>query len=113
MKFRNPFAPKPRAVAPEIDRVKALVRDLLALPDDSGLTISEIACRDAACGGVETVALVLPPNGETWLLRMPGPAVAVTADTLLGAALAAGVATPGAPAPAGGEVVVLRENHGT
>lgn len=113
MKFRNPFAPKPRAAAPDIARVKALVRELLALADDSGLTISEIACRDAACGGVETVALVLPPDGGTWLLRMPGPAASVTADTLLRAAVAAGVPTPGASRAAGGEVVVLRENPGT
>jgi hypothetical protein len=43
-------------------RIKAWVRETLALPDDAVVTVSEIACTDPACPGLETVILVMRPG---------------------------------------------------
>lgn len=91
MRFANPFAPKPRGVVEDVARAKALVRQVLDLNEDTGITVSEIVCRDEACPGLETVILVMPPGWPTRLLRIPGPVRAVTREALvLATASAAG-----------------------
>lgn len=82
MSFANPFAPRRRAISDELDRVKALARRVLDLPDDTAVTVSEVVCRDPGCPGLETVILVLPPGGPTRLLRIPGSLSAVIAADL-------------------------------
>lgn len=72
MSFVNPFAPKARSIDADVERVKALVRDGLGLPEDTGVTVSEIVCRDPACPGLETVILIMPMGEPTRLLRIPG-----------------------------------------
>lgn len=80
--FANPFAPRPRRADPEAERLKSLVRTVLAVPDDTAVTVSEIACRDAACGGVETAVLLLAPRRRTRAYRLPGPMTVQTAESL-------------------------------
>lgn len=92
MSFANPFAPKPRGVLGDVVRVKALVRDVLGLPEAVGVTVSEIVCRDPVCPGLETVILIMPPGAPTRHIRIPGPIAAVTKD-----ALAAAGAVPESP----------------
>lgn len=40
-------------------RLTALVRDILSLTDDDGVTVSEIACSHPQCGDAETIVLVM------------------------------------------------------
>ena len=40
-------------------RLTALVRDILSLTDDDGVTVSEIACSHPECGDAETIVLVM------------------------------------------------------
>ena len=40
-------------------RLTALVRDILSLTDDDGVTVSEIACSHPECGAAETIVLVM------------------------------------------------------
>lgn len=50
------------------DAARALadkVRALLALEEEATVSISEIACGDPACGGAETVVLVMRPGRRT------------------------------------------------
>lgn len=54
-------------------QVKAWIRESLALPDDAAVSVSEINCRDPACPGVETVALVMVPGETTRMVRIPRP----------------------------------------
>ena len=40
-------------------RLTALVRGILSLTDDDGVTVSEIACSHPQCGDAETIVLVM------------------------------------------------------
>lgn len=40
-------------------RLTGLVRDILQLSEDDGVTVSEIACSHPECGDAETVVLVM------------------------------------------------------
>ena len=93
MSFANPFAPKPRGVMSEVARVKDLVRAVLDLSEDTGITVSEIVCRDPSCPGLETAILILPAGGPSLLVKIPGPVAAVDREVL---AVAIGTA-PGIP----------------
>lgn len=46
-------------------RVAALVRAALGLGEDDHVTVSEIACGDPACGGAETVVLIMRAGRKT------------------------------------------------
>ena len=60
----SPFKRDP-ARREESRRIAALVREHLLLSDDDAVTVSEIACGDPACGGGETVVLVMRPGRRT------------------------------------------------
>ncbi|MGJ3262881.1 MAG: hypothetical protein ACFE0R_06570 [Salinarimonas sp.] len=78
-----------------LDRVAALSRGVLALPDDAALAVNEIVCADPACPGTETVILIMIPGERTRALKVAAPADAVTAADLRAAvdAAAAGEGT--------------------
>ena len=59
-------------------RVAALVRAALALSEDDCVTVSEIDCGDPACGGAETVALVMRPGRKTEAVKLLMPMATVT-----------------------------------
>ncbi|PZQ15941.1 MAG: hypothetical protein DI565_08985 [Ancylobacter novellus] len=61
-------------------RVAALVRDVLALGEDDAVTVSEIACGDPACGGAETVVLLMRVGRKTEAVKLLKPMAAVTED---------------------------------
>lgn len=54
-------------------RVAALVREVLALGEDDAVTVSEIACGDPACGGAETVVLVMRVGRKTEAVKLMMP----------------------------------------
>jgi hypothetical protein len=60
------------------DRVKGWIRAALALGDDDAVTLSEIACTDPACPGIETVILVMRPGEATRAFKSPGSLVVQT-----------------------------------
>ncbi len=59
-------------------RVKGWVRELLGLGDEVVVTVSEIACTDPACPGLETVILVLRPGEKAQAYKSPGSVVTQT-----------------------------------
>ena len=61
-----------------IESLKARLRAGLALDPDDELTVSEIACGDPACPGIETVALVMRKGERTIALKLPSPLLEVT-----------------------------------
>lgn len=62
-------------------RIAALVRAELALGDDDAVTVSEIDCGDPACGGAETVVLVMRAGRKTLAVKLMMPmATATEAD---------------------------------
>lgn len=78
-------------------RLADLVRETLSLEEAATVSVSEISCCDPACGGAETVVLVMRPGRRTEAAKVLMPMAQVTAE-----ALVAALAPLGAPAPAGG-----------
>lgn len=54
-------------------RVAALARAALSLGEDDAVTVSEIACGDPACGGAETVVLVMRAGRKTEAVKIMMP----------------------------------------
>jgi len=63
-------------------RLSALVRDILALGEDDAVTVSEIACGDPACGGAETVVLVMRVGRKTEAVKLMMPMARVAEEDL-------------------------------
>lgn len=68
LKRFRPSRPDPEDVA----RIKAWVREIAALPDGAEITVSEIACTDPACPGLETIILIMRPDGPTRAAKARG-----------------------------------------
>lgn len=54
-------------------RVAGFARAVLGLGEDDAVTVSEIACGDPACGGAETVVLVMRPGRKTEAFKLMMP----------------------------------------
>jgi len=61
-KFHNPLAPKFGRLKEKSSEIKAWARELMNLPDDTPVTVAELACRDEGCPDIETVIGVLEPG---------------------------------------------------
>lgn len=61
-KFHNPLAPKFGRLKGKSSEIKAWTRELMNLPDDTPITVAELACRDEGCPDIETVIGVLEPG---------------------------------------------------
>ncbi|MGU3493853.1 hypothetical protein ACLBXM_07415 [Xanthobacteraceae bacterium A53D] len=59
-----------------------MTRRLLALDEEASVSVSEIACGDPACGGAETVVLVMCPGQPTQAAKVLMPVARVTEDDL-------------------------------
>ncbi|MFS8038185.1 hypothetical protein ACI7BZ_14715 [Xanthobacter sp. AM11] len=66
-------------------RLADLVRDTLALEAEATVSVSEISCGDPACGGAETVVLVMRPGRRTQAAKVLMPMGQVTPEALLAA----------------------------
>jgi len=76
------------ARAETIRRIAALVRAELGLGDADSVTVSEIACGDPACGGAETVILVMRRGQRTRATKV-SKSLALVTDSEIVAALEA------------------------
>ncbi|GLK56788.1 hypothetical protein JOD31_002823 [Methylopila capsulata] len=72
-------------------RVAAYAREALGLGEDDAVTVSEIACGDPACGGAETVILIMRAGAKTEAVKLMMPMAQATAEDVA-AALAKGTA---------------------
>ncbi len=61
------------------------VREALQLDADATVSVSEISCGDPACGGAETVVLVMRPGRRTEAAKVLCPMAEVTQEALLAA----------------------------
>ncbi|MGR7997592.1 hypothetical protein [Xanthobacter sp. ZOL 2024] len=62
-----------------------LVRQALELEEEATVSVSEISCGDPACGGAETVVLVMRPGRRTEAAKVLMPMAQVTQEALLAA----------------------------
>ncbi|QIB32447.1 hypothetical protein [Ancylobacter pratisalsi] len=69
--------------APDAARELAVrARAMLGVDEDTTISISEIACGDPACGGAETVVLVMRPGRRTEAAKLLKPLSQVTDEDL-------------------------------
>jgi hypothetical protein len=68
-------------------RITDITRAILALPESATVSVSEIACGEPGCGGVETVVLVMRPGRRTEAIKIK-MGMALVTDEALAAALA-------------------------
>jgi len=59
-----------------------LVRRALNLEEEATVSVSEISCGDPACGGAETVVLVMRPGRRTEAAKVLMPMAQVTEEAL-------------------------------
>ena len=90
--FVNPLAPKFTRLKAKSSEIKGWVRELLTLPDDTPITVSELACRDDGCPDIETVIGVLEPDKPIATIRIHGPMSDVTETDVMEAARSPGAA---------------------
>ncbi|MCK0208848.1 hypothetical protein MWN33_12490 [Starkeya koreensis] len=65
--------------APDAAReLAARARALLGVGEETTISISEIACGDPACGGAETVVLVMRPGRRTEAAKLMKPLATVS-----------------------------------
>ncbi|WP_029355376.1 hypothetical protein [Bosea sp. 117] len=57
-------------------------RALLGVDENTTISITEIACGDPACGGAETVVLVMRPGRRTEAAKLMKPLATVTDEEL-------------------------------
>lgn len=62
-----------------------LVRTTLELEEAATVSVSEISCGDPACGGAETVILVMRPGRRTEAAKVLMPMAQVTPEALVAA----------------------------
>jgi hypothetical protein len=70
-------------------RLSLLVREVLALGEDDGVTVSEIACSHPECGDAETVVLIMRLGRRTEAVKVLKAMRLVTEDDLRRALAAA------------------------
>lgn len=69
--------------APDAAReLAARARQILGVDEETTISISEIACGDPACGGAETVVLVMRPGRRTEAAKLMKPVSTVTESEL-------------------------------
>ena len=64
---------RPPGRSPNLSALKASVRQLLDLDDETAVMIRQLDCTEPGCPPVETVVAVLPMQGEArrWTLHRP------------------------------------------
>lgn len=74
------------AKSPDATRaLSARIRAQLALPDDVTVSVMEIACGEAACGGAETIIMIMRPGSAVEKIELKMPVVRVGDDELAAA----------------------------
>lgn len=80
--FHNPLAPKRNRFQAKSAEIKAWVRDALDLPEDTPISIAELACRDEGCPDIETVIGILKPDQPIVTFKLHHPISEITQITV-------------------------------
>lgn len=84
--FNNPLAPKFTRLKAKSSEIKGWVRELMNLPEDTPVTVVELACRDHGCPDIETVIGVLEPGKPIVKFRVHTTMIEVTQEDVAEAA---------------------------
>ncbi|MEQ8481120.1 MAG: nitrate reductase [Hoeflea sp.] len=76
--FVNPLAPKTNRLQAKSTQIKGWVRQLLDLPEDTPVSVVELACRDEGCADIETVIGIMEAGKPIRTIRIHGAMAEVT-----------------------------------
>lgn len=79
----NLFDKGPRPDPAAADRVKGWMREVLGLPDDAVVMVTELRCDEPDCPDVETVIAVMGEPGKARHHKLPKPVGDVTRHDVL------------------------------
>ena len=82
-KFDNPLAPKFGRLMNHSAQIKAWVREARDLPEDTPITVAELACRDEGCPDIETVIGILEVDKPIVTLRLHAKMTELSRDDVL------------------------------
>lgn len=77
------LAPRTRPDPEAVARVRGWVYELFGLPDDTAITVMELACADSDCPDVETVIGVLGEPGKARKHKVLKGLAAVTREDVM------------------------------
>lgn len=83
--FINPLAPRSNRQEAKSAEIKALMRQLMDLPDDTPVTVVELACRDEGCPDIETVIGIMEAGKPIRTIRIHAAMADATYDALIDA----------------------------
>ena len=75
----SPRRPKPARAR----HIKEALREALSLPDDTTVTVTELACLEEGCAPIETVIALLRPDAPPLQHKLHKPTDAVDAEDLV------------------------------
>lgn len=73
-----------------IDRIKLVTRTSLALPEDAGVSVSEISCREPGCPDTETIVAIFSAGQPPLVFRFHKLIIEVENPDLIEAFASAG-----------------------
>ncbi|MBS7696068.1 MULTISPECIES: hypothetical protein [unclassified Chelatococcus] len=59
-----------RGENPALAAIKAWVRQIAGLPEETVIAANEIICADPSCPGTETIVLIMEPGQETRAIKI-------------------------------------------
>ena len=65
-----------------VRHIKEALREALSLPDDTTVTVTELACLEEGCAPIETVVALLRPDAPPLQHKLHKPTDAVSAEDL-------------------------------
>ena len=80
--FINPLAPRTNRLQAKSAEIKAWVRQLVSLPQDTPVSVVELACRDDGCPDIETVVGILEAGKLIRTIRVHMAMADVTYDAI-------------------------------
>ena len=73
----------------KVSEVRSWVHELLAVPSDATVMVTELTCSEPGCPPVETVVAILGEGGRTRRAKIPRPLSEVARDDIARLELAA------------------------
>ena len=80
--FVNPLAPRSNRLQVKSAEIKAWVRQLTALPENTPVSVAELACRDEGCPDIETVIGIMEADKPIRTVRLHLAIAEVTRDAI-------------------------------
>lgn len=81
--FVNPLAPRSNRLQAKSAEIKAWARQLMDLPEETPVTVAELACRDDDCPDIETVIGILEVGKPIRTIRVHAAMTDVTYDAIV------------------------------